>query len=88
MLSISFFVEKTHKSCFSLSLSLSLSRPLQIQNPKLHRKTKMTTPRKKQERSTDIEYPPPPCGGSRKKRVSTNKRYLKVLTLSQVVMLP
>jgi hypothetical protein len=25
MLSISFFVEKTHKSCFSLSLSLSLS---------------------------------------------------------------
>jgi hypothetical protein len=48
----------------------------------------MTTPRKKQERSTDIEDPPPPCGGSRKKRVSTNKRYLKVLTLSQVVMLP
>jgi len=78
MLSISFFVEKTHKSCFSLSLS----RPLQIQNPKLQRKTKMTTPRKKQEKSTDVEDPPPPCGGSRKKRVSTNKRYLKVLTLS------
>jgi hypothetical protein len=48
----------------------------------------MTIPLKKQERITDVEDPLPPCGGSKKKRVSTNKRYLKVLTLSQVVMLP